>query len=146
LLEGNYWSDYIGLDDGSGMDKHSIAEDGIGDTDLPWPKTNYDNFPFMEENGWIKSENEDFEGFGRLRIGWRRYRGEATLSLFEDLIKIEICDQSASWDIIEQYKTECFEFYFGKGDLGRIYLFIYRTETSYAMALGIRVFFCGRHD
>jgi len=36
LLEGNYWSDYPGVDDGSGTGKHAIAGDGIGDTDIPW--------------------------------------------------------------------------------------------------------------
>lgn len=59
LLEGNYWSAYIGLDDGSGTDKHEIAGDGIGDTNLPWPYSwykDYDSYPFMEENGW-KSSN-----------------------------------------------------------------------------------------
>lgn len=30
--EGNYWSDYVGLDDGSGG---RVAGDGIGDTNLP---------------------------------------------------------------------------------------------------------------
>lgn len=50
LLEGNYWSDYIGVDDGSGYGKHAIAGDGIGDTDLPW---HYDLYPFINENGWI---------------------------------------------------------------------------------------------
>ena len=49
LLEGNYWSDYSGVDDGSGCDKHAIAGDGIGDTDLPWY---LDPYPFINENGW----------------------------------------------------------------------------------------------
>ena len=31
LLEGNFWSQYGGLDDGSGIGKHAIAGDGIGD-------------------------------------------------------------------------------------------------------------------
>lgn len=52
LLEGNYWSDYPGVDDGSGSGKHGTAGDGIGDTNLPWPGEGYDSFPFMEENGW----------------------------------------------------------------------------------------------
>ncbi|TET44759.1 DUF1565 domain-containing protein [candidate division TA06 bacterium] len=52
LLEGNFWSDYDGVDDGSGSGKHSIAGDGIGDTDIPHPGANYDFYPFMERNGW----------------------------------------------------------------------------------------------
>jgi parallel beta-helix repeat protein len=47
LLEGNYWSDYQGLDDGSGTGKHAIAGDGIGDTDLPHPSEGYDLYPLV---------------------------------------------------------------------------------------------------
>ena len=47
LLEGNYWSDYPGYDDGSGEDKHAIAGDGIGDTHIPWLGPNYDYYPFV---------------------------------------------------------------------------------------------------
>jgi len=47
LLEGNYWSDYCGLDDGSGTGKHSIAGDGIGDAHIPHPTTYYDFYPLM---------------------------------------------------------------------------------------------------
>ena len=53
LLEGNYWSDYTGLDDGSGTGKHAIAGDGIGDTSTPHPHPDYDEYPFMWMNGWI---------------------------------------------------------------------------------------------
>ena len=53
LLEGNYWSDYTGLDDGSGTGKHAIAGDGIGDTLIPHPGTDYDFYPFVKEGGWI---------------------------------------------------------------------------------------------
>ena len=58
LLEGNYWSDYPGADDGSGTGKHAIEGDGIGDTSIPWPKqwppdAVFDNYPFMEESGWV---------------------------------------------------------------------------------------------
>ena len=52
LLEGNFWSDYDGVDDGSGSGKHSIAGDGIGDTDIPHPGAKYDFYPFVERNGW----------------------------------------------------------------------------------------------
>jgi len=46
-LEGNYWSDYPGVDDGSGTGKHAIADDFIGDTDIPWPEPGYDYYPLM---------------------------------------------------------------------------------------------------
>jgi parallel beta-helix repeat protein len=41
--EGNYWSDYNGLDDGSNS---RTVGDGIGDTDLP--HNGVDNYPLME--------------------------------------------------------------------------------------------------
>ncbi len=53
LLEGNYWSDYKGADDGSGIGKHAIAGDGIGDTEIPHPDVGYDMYPFMNESGWL---------------------------------------------------------------------------------------------
>jgi len=52
LLEGNFWSSYTGLDDGSGSDKHAIAGDGIGDTNTPWWGSEFDKYPFIQENGW----------------------------------------------------------------------------------------------
>jgi len=45
-LEGNYWSDYPGFDDGSGTDKHANAYDGFGDTNIPWPSPYYDEYPW----------------------------------------------------------------------------------------------------
>ncbi len=50
LLEGNYWIDYPGIDDGSGSGKHAIANDGIGDTNIPypiipWPGIGLDYYP-----------------------------------------------------------------------------------------------------
>ncbi len=56
LLEGNYWTDYTGVDDGSGTGKHAIAGDGIGDTLIPWPYVNYDNYPYMFSKAWLCSD------------------------------------------------------------------------------------------
>jgi parallel beta-helix repeat protein len=48
--EGNYWSDYTGLDDGSGAGKHAIAGDGIGDTLIP--HFGLDSYPFISSFYW----------------------------------------------------------------------------------------------
>lgn len=53
LLEGNYWSDYPGIDDGSGTGKHAVAGDGIGDTAIPWPEPDFDYYPFIKRSGWM---------------------------------------------------------------------------------------------
>ena len=55
LLEGNYWSDYSGVDDGSGTGKHAIASDNIGDTLIPHPAECYDDYPYMFSYGWLCS-------------------------------------------------------------------------------------------
>jgi parallel beta-helix repeat protein len=47
--EGNYWSDYTGLDNGA---NGRFAGDGIGDTNIPHPTTGYDNYPFTNKDGW----------------------------------------------------------------------------------------------
>jgi len=52
LLEGNYWSNYTGVDDGSGTGKHAIAGDLIGDTNIPFPSSDFDYYPYVVENGW----------------------------------------------------------------------------------------------
>ncbi len=56
LLEGNYWNLYNGRDDGSGNGKHSIAGDGIGDTKIPFPLTNGDYYPLINEVQWENSK------------------------------------------------------------------------------------------
>ncbi|UCE37983.1 MAG: right-handed parallel beta-helix repeat-containing protein [Thermoplasmata archaeon] len=68
LLEGNYWSNYTGVDNGSGTGKHAIAGDGIGDTLIPHPTTDYDFYPFIYPNGWlfkqpVANANGPYSGF-----------------------------------------------------------------------------------
>jgi parallel beta-helix repeat protein len=46
--EGNYWSDYDGIDDGSGG---RTANDGIGDTNIP--HYSLDRYPFTRPWGWL---------------------------------------------------------------------------------------------
>jgi parallel beta-helix repeat protein len=48
--EGNYWSDYTGLDNGN---NGRMKGDGIGDTKLPHPAPGMDSFPFIEPYGWL---------------------------------------------------------------------------------------------
>ena len=47
--EGNYWSDYSGVDNGAGG---RAKGDGIGDTNIPHPGSQYDNYPFLIPYGW----------------------------------------------------------------------------------------------
>jgi len=47
-LEGNYWSDYSGLDNGAG---DRVIGDGIGDTEVPHHGLDY--YPFTKHNGWL---------------------------------------------------------------------------------------------
>lgn len=51
---GNYWSDYTGLDDGSGG---RTANDGIGDTLIPHPASSFDNYPLMDP--WVEITGPD---------------------------------------------------------------------------------------
>jgi len=42
LLQGNWWSNYTGVDDGRGI---RTAGDGIGDSLTPYPSANFDGYP-----------------------------------------------------------------------------------------------------
>jgi parallel beta-helix repeat protein len=61
--EGNYWSDYIGVDNGSGG---RYAGDGIGDTHIPHPEVGYDNYPFTNAWGWLIAPEPELFDPGQL--------------------------------------------------------------------------------
>jgi parallel beta-helix repeat protein len=83
--EGNYWSDYSGLDNGADS---RIAVDGIGDTDLK--HLGLDNYPFMNRSGWLAPGiprligPDDFDSDGKYTISWMLNRGTIKYELEED--------------------------------------------------------------
>ncbi|UCH88503.1 MAG: DUF835 domain-containing protein, partial [Thermoplasmata archaeon] len=82
--EGNYWSDYTGLDNGAGS---RTAGDGIGDTDIP--HLGLDNYPFINQNGWlypgtpILSDPGSFDSDGNYTVSWNDNRGTVSYRLEE---------------------------------------------------------------
>jgi len=44
---GNYWSNYTGVDEFSGLDQDELGSDGIGDTPCVIDENNRDNYPLM---------------------------------------------------------------------------------------------------
>jgi parallel beta-helix repeat protein len=78
--EGNYWSDYTGLDNGA---NDRIAGDGVGDTKIP--HLGLDNFPLVNGSGWmypgipilykIDTDFDDFDSDGNYSVKWPLTRG-----------------------------------------------------------------------
>nr|MDO8081490.1 NosD domain-containing protein [Candidatus Freyarchaeota archaeon] len=105
--------------------------DGAGNKETPKSKT-----VILEQT---------FQGYGMLRIDKQWFRGDATLFLSEHLIRIQVGDQIATWNIVKHYKLCNIEIYFGEGELGKIVLIIHRGQaTSHVLAVGSWAFFCGR--
>ena len=77
LWEGNYWSDYIGADDGSGRGKHETSGDGIGDSPDTIP--HYDDYyPYVNISGWLTSLiSQEYWDFGTV------YQGRSKNATFE---------------------------------------------------------------
>ena len=93
---------------------------------------------FDEEMG------EKFQGFGMLRIDGHKYCGQATMTITEEEIIMELEDQIVTWDIVNQCEFGSLEFIYGEGELGSIRIIIFRGESSsYLLAFGVGVFFCG---
>jgi parallel beta-helix repeat protein len=55
--QGNYWSDYTGLDNGANGREFN---DGIGDTEIP--HLNLDYYPFMNKNSWLAPNAPELTG------------------------------------------------------------------------------------
>jgi parallel beta-helix repeat protein len=91
-FEGNYWSDYIGVDDGSGTGEHAISGDGIGDTMLP--HLGLDEYPFTKCSGWCypaipiltapEPDSDEFDSDGSYHVSWLASRGTINYKLEED--------------------------------------------------------------
>jgi parallel beta-helix repeat protein len=83
--EGNYWSDYIGLDNGA---YGRVASDGIGDTQLL--HLDLDKYPFIKRSGWlyparpILIDPGDFDSDGNFLVSWPTNRGTIGFILEED--------------------------------------------------------------
>lgn len=86
--EGNYWSDYTGLDNGAGG---RDAGDGIGDTELQHPGTGYDNYPFMARSGWLSLpppqlfDPGELSRSGTYNVTWNTSLRVTSYVLFEDI-------------------------------------------------------------
>jgi parallel beta-helix repeat protein len=83
--EGNYWSDYSGVDNGS---NGRIVGDGIGDTNIP--HLGLDNYPFVNSSGWlfpgipILIYPGELSPDGNYSISWFANRGTTRFILEED--------------------------------------------------------------
>ncbi len=85
LEEGNFWSDYTGVDDGSGTGKHAIAGDGVGDTDIPWPGPGYDNYPLIDLIDRTPPATTASQSGTSGQAGWFRSAVGVALSAADDL-------------------------------------------------------------
>jgi len=73
---GNYWSDYVGVDEKRGSDQNVMGSDGIGDTPYVIDANNQDRYPLM---GYLDSDGDG------LYNQWERYgidmNGDGTVDL-----------------------------------------------------------------
>ncbi|MBD3197983.1 MAG: hypothetical protein GF317_23235, partial [Candidatus Lokiarchaeota archaeon] len=92
----------------------------------------------------IEETEEDFQGYGFLRINGQFYYGTSEMTLYDETIEMSIEDQISTWEISNQIILGDLEIYTGDGDNGRITVFVYRDEDySYMMAFGSGVWFIG---
>jgi parallel beta-helix repeat protein len=88
--EGNYWSDYSGVDNGAGG---RVPGDGIGDTNVPHPSSGFDNYPFIKKYGWlfpsipILITESDLDPDGNYTVSWSNNSRSDGFVLEEDVDK-----------------------------------------------------------
>ena len=86
-----------------------------------------------------------FQGYSGLRIDKQCFKGNATLFLSEHMIRIQVEDQIATWNIVKHCQMKNIALYFGEGELGKIVLIIHKGQTtSHTLAIGRWTFFCSR--
>jgi parallel beta-helix repeat protein len=93
---GNYWSDYIGVDNYSGPNQDILGSDGIGDTNYIIDSDSVDNYPLMEPNIFKPPENSITlkEGWNLISIPF--VQTETDLGIVLDSI-------SGSYDAVQWY-------------------------------------------
>ena len=86
--EGNYWSDYTGVDNGA---NGRWAGDGIGDTNIPHPESGFDNYPFIKPYGWLFPSkpvlliSNNIDPDGNYTISWYNDHRAVNYILEEDI-------------------------------------------------------------
>ncbi|MEM3593809.1 MAG: hypothetical protein QXS27_03685 [Candidatus Jordarchaeaceae archaeon] len=84
-----------------------------------------------------------FHGYGKLLIAKQWFKGNATLFLSERMIRIQVGDQVATWNIVKHCQMKNIDLYFSEGKLGKMVLIIHRGQTtSHILAIGRWTFFC----
>jgi parallel beta-helix repeat protein len=89
--EGNYWSDYTGLDNGANK---RIKGDGVGDTEIP--HLGLDNYPLINKSGWlfpgiptlfeIDLDSDGLDSDGNYSVKWNPVRGSTGYILERDTV------------------------------------------------------------
>jgi len=79
---GNYWSDYVGVDNYSGVYQNETSSDGIGDTPYGIDANNEDRYSFIKPWGWDKNPPVSIDGYDNV---WRTADFTITLTATDDL-------------------------------------------------------------
>ncbi|MBN2156810.1 MAG: ABC transporter substrate-binding protein [Candidatus Lokiarchaeota archaeon] len=93
---------------------------------------------FVEEIGIT------YIGWGMLVVNGDRYIGDATMTITDTTIEMEIEDVVAQWDITGTWGLANLQFIYGNGEIGWIRVLVFTCgDTTYIIAVGKDVFFMG---